>query len=464
MLLAGCGGSGSGTESSDRSESSVGVFFTDTLSADYDQVWVTTFKVELTNDSGKVTLLEIPEGQEIDVRSLAGAERSEFLFMGSTSLPKGTYTKILITVARNAQIFAKGSEAAVSAPFSATLNDGDRSRLEVTLDPPLAVTSASHDLVIDFDLAAWKLEEGTLAPVVKIHPGTGLEDLNRQRGHEYRGILSGLTGTAPEQTFILGLGGKRVQVVCSPETKILAEGLETDAPALTDGSLVEVKGRFDILTRSLRAQSILIKSGPGPEKEAKVKGAAKEANEAEGTFATLPLIVRGFIPSGRSVKVTTSDATKFMNENGRTMTKAVFFSSVKNEKAIVESLGMWLAASSTFSASSVRLESADAAKVESSAIGTIKTANKEEGFFVLLAEGMAVEGFALPVGVEVKLKAVRSTIFRDSNGSQMTRDVFFEKALAGLKIKGIGSQSEGTINCRLLEFVEVQPPVSIGTP
>ena len=467
LMLAGCGGTGSGTETVGSSEASLSVFFTDDLSADFDQVWVKAYKVELANESSSVTLFENEEGQEIDLSSLTGPAGSEFLFLAASTIPKGTYTKVIVTLAKSAQLFAKASDIPTKAEFPANSAENERSQIEVKLDPPLALTGTAHDLVLDFDLSAWKLEGASISPLVKQHSGAGLDDLNRHRAHEYLGVLSGLNGTAPEQTFNLGMRGRRIQVICSADTQILAESLEGEAPLLIEGKLVEVKGVFDVLTRTVRAQSVLIKSGSDPEKEVIVKGAVKESNESEGFLVIAGRRVRGFTPASRSVKVTVSEASKFVDSKGKAATKAEFFASLKDTKLLVEAIGTWNTETSTFTAAQVRLISESAPKQEVSAEGTIKTANKEEGIFVLLSEGVTLKGFSPAEGADVKISASPSTIFREAKGAPLSRDAFFTKALAGIKIKGTGWQTEGTIEARLLELVESQPPAvsSVkGTP
>ena len=467
QILAGCGGSGSGTEAVSGSDAAVSVFFTDDGSADFDQAWVTAYRVELANDSSTLTLFESEEGQEIDLRSLTSPEGSEFLFLAASTIPKGTYTKVLVTLAKSTRLFTKGSETSTQAEFPADPSNAERTKLEIKLDPPLAITGATHDLVLDFDLSAWKLEGTSVTPLIKTHSGAGLDDLNRHRRQEYLGVLSGLTGTAPEQTFALGMRGRRLQVVCSADTQILAEALEGDAPLLSEGKLVEVKGVFDILTRTLRAQSVLIKSKSAPEKEVIVTGSTKESNESEGFLSITSRRVKGFIPASRSVKVTVLDSSKFVDSKGKATTKADFFASLKDTKLLVEAIGAWSAETSTFAATQVRLITESAPRPEVSIEGTIKTANKEEGIFVLLGEGVTLKGFTAAEGADLKISASQSTVYKEAKGTTLTRDAFFTRALAGIKIKGTGWQKEGTLEARLLELVETQAPAvsSVkGTP
>lgn len=467
QILAGCGGSGSGTEAAAGSDAAVSVFFTDEGSADFDQAWVTAYKVELANDSSTLTLFENEEGQEIDLRSLASPEGGDFLFLAGSRVPKGTYTKVLVTLAKSTRLFTKGSDISTQAEFPTDPANSERSKLEIKLDPPLALTGATHDLVLDFDLSAWKLEGSSVTPLIKTHSGAGLDDLNRHRRQEYLGVLSGLTGTPPEQTFALGMRGRRLQVVCSADTQILAESSEGDAPLLSEGELVEVKGVFDILTRTLRAQSVLIKSQSGPEKEVVVTGSILEFNESKGFLSITSRRVKGFIPASRSVKVTVSDSSKFVDSKGKATTKADFFASLKDTKLMVEALGAWSAETSTFAATQVRVIIESVPRPEVSIEGTIKTANKEEGIFVLLAEGATLKGFTTAEGADPKISASQSTVYKEANGAPLTRDAFFTKALAGIKIKGTGWQKEGTLEARLLELVETQSPAvsSVkGTP
>lgn len=457
LLTAGCGGEGGGTQTGRSGDSSLSLFFTSEKSEDFDQVWMTAYKVELLNDSERVTLFEDSQGQTIDLASLSGPTANEFLFAGQADVPKGTYTKVLLTASRETQLFSKGEESGQATLFPAEMNDGERTKIEVILDPPMAVTNPGQDLVISFPLAEWKLEAGSVSPLIKRHVNDGLEDLNRHRVQSYRGVVGSLTGTAPEQTFVLSMSGRRVQVICQPGLRISSDLPEGENAPLADGRLIEASGVFDVLTRSLRAQAVFIPSGPVQQGEANLSGQVQKSDESVGTIMTQPSTVHGFSPGSRSVKTLVSDATKFLKADGKAATRSDFFSALSADKTLVEILGTWKSEDAVLSAASVRL--IDSSPIlEASAAGVIKTANKEEGQLILLAEGIAMLGFAPPEGVEVRLKALNTTVFRDAGGSPLTKDQFFEKALAGVKIKGSGSQNDGQISCRLLEIVEIQPP------
>ena len=56
LLIPGCGGGGG---SSSTSMQSVGIFATDSFNDQYDQVWVTLYKVELLTASGTATTVRI---------------------------------------------------------------------------------------------------------------------------------------------------------------------------------------------------------------------------------------------------------------------------------------------------------------------------------------------------------------------------------------------------------------------
>src|SRR5204863_4256038 len=72
MFAAGCGGGGGGSSlTSNGRTAEVAVFSTDSFRDDFDQVWVTVYKLELLDSAGNAdTLFSDDAGKVLDLRTL----------------------------------------------------------------------------------------------------------------------------------------------------------------------------------------------------------------------------------------------------------------------------------------------------------------------------------------------------------------------------------------------------------
>jgi len=452
LSLVGCGGGGGGTTGGGGTSSAkVGVFFTDNLSAGYDHVWVTAYKVELYNGASSVTVLDNPSGEAIDLRALGTPAGGQFLFLGPGSVPAGTYTKVEITLGRNVNLFTTGATTATVATFPPAMNSGANSKLELPLAPPMTVTGSGQNLIIDFDLPNWTLAGGIVTPALLRHNGTGLDDLNRHEDEDYKGTLSGLSGTAPNQTFTMTRFGSQIQVICTSATTIFAHNGAAGA-ALANGQIVEVRGVFDVLAQALRAASVKIEDGEDDGAGSpKVEGLASAVDAGAGTFKLSTASVRGFVPSQSAVNIMTSPTTVFMNNAGTAITKTAFFEALGLAGAMAEAEGFYDAASNTIAAHKVKLEDEDEAN-EAETRGIVNAKNADSGFVVIDAAGSETTGFTLPEGGAVKLQSNATTTYRSAAGATITKAQFFEQVAVGMTVKGNGTYSTGVLNCRKMEI------------
>lgn len=451
LALAGCGGSGGGSGGGGGAAAGkVGVFFTDNLSAGYDHVWVTAFKVELYNGASSVTVLDNPAGQPVDLRALGTPTGGQFLFLGPGSVPAGTYTKVEITLGRSVNLFATGATTATVASFPASLNSGANSKLELPLAPALTVTGSGQNLIIDFDLPNWTLAGGVVTPALVRHNGSGLDDLNRHEDDDYKGTVSGLSGAAPNQTFTMTRFGAQIQVICSPDTSLFMHNGAAGA-ALANGQIVEVRGVYDVLAQALRANAVKIEDGEDGDDGDKVEGASSEANADAGSFKLTTRFVRGFVPSQDRVTVVTSPSTTFLNHAGAAITKAAFFEALALPGAMAEAEGHYDSGSSTLAAAKVKLEHEHGAN-EGETRGIVNEKNADSGFVIIDAAGSETEGFTVPDNGRVKLQSSASTLYKSAAGAAITKAQFFEQVSLGMTVKGNGSYSAGILACRKMEI------------
>ncbi|MCG9894059.1 MAG: DUF5666 domain-containing protein [Fimbriimonadaceae bacterium] len=436
--LVGCGGSGGSAGGSGTTR----LFLTDDLSTAYDAVWVNVFSAELEGDAGSVKLMESTAGEAVNLRALGSPSGGRFLFLGLASVPQGTYRFLDVRVGKDLTLFATGSTTGTSAQFIPSLDSGaGRSRLRLALDPPLVIGPGNQDIIADFALSSWTLSGGLVTPVVTRHNGQGLDDLNRHEADDIEGIISNLSGSAPNQMFRVN----GVDVMTDSMTVL------QDLTALSNGTRVEVYGVFDVLLGAFKAVKIEKDDGPGTGGEAKVKGPASSADEAAGTLKIRPDLVRAMIPSASPVKVVATTSTVYEDDNGAIITKAQFFSGLAaaGASAEAEAEGTYDSASNTLTARKLELENEDEG-LEQEAKGSLVSSDVAVGTVVIqVSESF---GFTLPADGKVTLKTKESTTYKNASGDSVTKAQFFALLTAGAKVKGNGAYASGTLTCRKMEI------------
>ena len=116
LTLAGCGG-GSGSAST-ASASRATVLLTDSFREDFGHVWATVYHVELVPQGGgsPFVLFDDPTGRQIDLKTLRDAAGARYSFLGSATVPEGTYTGVSVTIGTTMQLFRSG--VAVGDPIT----------------------------------------------------------------------------------------------------------------------------------------------------------------------------------------------------------------------------------------------------------------------------------------------------------------------------------------------------------
>lgn len=356
LALSGCGGGGS---SAGSSSSRAAVLITDSFREDFGHVWATIYHVELVPQGGgaAVVLFDDPTGRLIDLKTLRDASGARYSFLGSATIPDGTYTGVNITIGSTMQLFKNGVASGDPIPVdsSVPVDSNGHPLISVTFKSPKTVSSAATtNICIDFDLAHFVLKGSKVVPALVEGDGTGLHDPSRHEQDEYRGTISGLTGTAPTLTFTLNRGnGMTVTVNTTASTALFGA-------ALAEGSAVEVTGTLDPATQVLVATQLEVKGVglPGHEAEGTraphVAGAATNINATAGTFTIATTLVRGFTPSQTTVKVVTTSSTVYRADAGATQTATAFFTALAaTPNATVE--GTYDATSNTLTATSVKV-------------------------------------------------------------------------------------------------------------
>src|SRR5262245_59136986 len=117
VWLVGCGGGGGGNSLVSGGSGRVAVLLTDSFREDYAHVWATIYHVELIPQTGSpVVLFDDASGHQIDLKTLRDSTGERFSFLGSATVPEGTYAGVSVTIGTTMQLFRNG--VAVGDPLA----------------------------------------------------------------------------------------------------------------------------------------------------------------------------------------------------------------------------------------------------------------------------------------------------------------------------------------------------------
>lgn len=253
-VLSGCGG-GSDT-SAGRAATSV--LITDSPREDYAHIWATIYHVEIVPQSGSnVVLFDNPSGVQVDLRTLRDSTGQRFSFLGSASIPAGTYTAAQITIGPTMQLFKNGSAVGDPLPVDATL-PRDASGHPILTDTfktaKTITTTGVNTIIVDFNLARFVVRDSKVFPVVGEGDPDGVNDPGRHNGSEYVGTVSALTGSTPNLTFTLTYANAQTATVTTTASTTIYGSAN-----LANGANVEVSGTLDAATGMLVATQVEVR-------------------------------------------------------------------------------------------------------------------------------------------------------------------------------------------------------------
>lgn len=437
-VLVGCGGGGGG-----GSLGGLNIFISDDLSTGFDQVWVTVHEVELQGAGGAhTTVFSSSEGVVVDLTNLNdGAAR--FLFLGSDSIGAGDFTGARITLGRDVTLVPTGGTSGVACLFAVQFDFGtDKSRFSFNFGGTETFAS-NDDFVIDFDLSQWEKNGNFITPVALKGDDSTLGDDSRHEEDDYSGTISGLSGTAPNQTFTLTKDGNRVNVFTDTDTIIFNED-SSSSPTLANGQRVEVSGMFDRLERRIEADQIKIEDDDlNDEDDFEVEGVTRNFVEGSLTFDVLIREAEGFFPSEAIVHVQISQSTRFTTKSGIPMTLDEMVALLNGGPLEVEVEGHYDAPSNTINATKMKLHPEDDDEHEAEARGTASNINPSLGTFSLSIDEWA--GFSSSRGHTINVTTDGSTTYEGPDGEDWTATQFFAQVANGSVVKVHGTFLEGTI-------------------
>ncbi len=439
LLASGCS-----TSSGAGPRSPYSFYITDDLTASHSSVVVTLHKVELKGETGSFTVFDNPAGIQVDLRALNDGN-SLFMAIGAGAPPAGTYNKVEVYASKDLSLTATGSTTPTAAQFVDSLDSGvGRSKLEMNLTPPIVSDGTTGSLVIDFDLSRWTFAGGRVTPFLVRHGGGGLDDSGRHFARPFEGIVRGLSGSAPNQTFTLAEEhGLEISVQISADTSIFFDS-GTASPVLANGLKVKVSGVMNPTTRVLAARAIKIDDDGNDANEAEAKGPVVEINSAQKSFVMAVRFGVLLPPAATRIKVETTASTVFFRRGGVVTTAAAFFEALTLER-FVEAEGVFNASTGVLTARKVKFEDGpgDDGGHEAEAKGTARDINAEQSKFVIVLSEW--EGFQGAVGMGVPVRAKSALAYKNNDGDVIPKADFFAALSNGSKVKAHGVYSEDGI-------------------
>jgi hypothetical protein len=293
----------------------VSLFITDSVSDEYDHVWVTLHAVDLLTRTGSVSLyatLANATPVVIDLKSLGGPSQ-RFLFVATSSVPGGEYTGVRVVVGKDVMLMPIGSPAGEAAEFEAP--DADLKIMVRGFDAP-RIFGGGDSLLVDFDLANWIHYEGTVyasgGNYLRIADPSNVTVLSNHEAGDHEGTITQLAVAPPNQTFVLQRGTSQIPVQVGADTALYHEhGFQS--AAIADGVLVEVTGIFDPTLGVLLAEEIKIEDDDIP--DAEVRGTVTATESETATFRVLEE-VEAFVPSSTEITVRSVAGTVFLSRRG----------------------------------------------------------------------------------------------------------------------------------------------------
>jgi hypothetical protein len=449
ISIAGCGGSGGGTPTAGTGR--LQAFAADDFRDDHQQIWATIYKVELLDASGAaVTVFEDAVGKSMDLQLLHDNAGPRFAFLSDVAIAVGTYTQVRLTMGPEITRFPVGSTTGIKTPFAASLtrNAAGNVLYTSTLDMPTVIAEGvTSKLVIDFDLPHFVLANGAVTPKVKRGDDSTLSDKSRHHDEDYHGTITGLTGTAPVQSFTLTNGVWKTEVSVDASTVVFFEKNQS-SPALANNLFVEVNGTFDTVTGVLKATKIKIedKSSGGqtngrgiPE----VKGLVTAPSTTTRSFTIAITESDDFVPTQSTVNVVVTDTTVFRAHRGVILTEAEYFATL-GAVSIAEVKGTYNAATNTLTATLVKSESesdGDDDSNEAEAKGRAISIDATAGTFTL-SPISEFEGF-VPGAASVNVIVAAGAEFEDNRGKDTDRATFFSGLSSASRVTVKGSYAAG---------------------
>jgi hypothetical protein len=202
-LLYACGSGGGGGSAGTGGVASAGVYITDDMNRDYQQVIVTIYKIEFerAQDKTLVTAFEDSLGVSYDIHELHG------LLEHLGSLPAGSYSKVLVTVGK--QLIITDSNGQQITPNPAFEENAWTSCSQETCVIEISGAAnivSQQKVILDFDLKQFRYDPSTntvRAKIVLDADGSGHDGYQEMKIDDYE--LKGVVQSVADDSFEISI-------------------------------------------------------------------------------------------------------------------------------------------------------------------------------------------------------------------------------------------------------------------
>jgi len=335
MVAAGCGGSntdattGAGAGAPSRVSTPVPTLATSNYDKRFNHFYVKVIAVDLINSTTARRVFNNPLGQVLDVTTI-GQTVPKFLLLGSSSINLNSFSSVKVTLAKKTTVINAGLTKGVVRNFAPQFNNpSNLNQSIVTFPLGTATVVGAPKLVVNMGLNHWSFDsKGEVHPSMSQGDGRGSDDPNGCEAEDNKGIVSGLTGTAPTQIF--SINGITVN---TDANTVIVNNDNSANPALANGERVEVTGT--LVNGSVLATRIQIDVQHDLEDDAEADGLASNLDATAGTLTITIQKAKNFLPTGTTINVATTATTKFVL-NGAVVSQADFFTGLAAGLATME--------------------------------------------------------------------------------------------------------------------------------
>lgn len=293
----------------------VAVYLTDTSDAQVDHAYVRIYEVNLYGSKASTPVFASSEGLVVDLKSL----KNHALFLGATSTTPNDLVRLQMEVGKDFVIVPKGKTESEVRQFADSLAEG-KNKAKLTLNLTKKGTPA---IVVDFDLGAGSDDKQNKTLVaLKEADAAAVSDASRLVQNSFTGKVVSPSGQPPALNFGLNLGSNRSLRVVTTDGTALIDSKGEPVTKLTNGAQVEVRGLFDLQTKTFNAGSVTV-LGKGSTSE--VTGSLDPASTEKGELVLSARTTTGSARSAHRLRVDTAADTLYLQSNGAKVGKDEFF-------------------------------------------------------------------------------------------------------------------------------------------
>lgn len=424
LSLAGCGGSGTATDSANlpsgsatRAEANAAtesaavaaapfsplaltLSSTDAANPTWSHVWVVVHKVEgLGADEKATPLFTSGEGFLVDLTApsaLPGA--------GVASATTPSFTRLRLTLAPGLHALKPGQTTVETISLLPALPKDAEGRAVSTLTLPKPF-EGNTPLALSADLSKLLVTDGKAGLALAL--GTPPKSLP----------LVTVAGIVRGDVLTVG-GGGRVQLISSATTLFVnADG--SPSPKLSEGTKVLATGTLSLDGKSLTAQKLVV----GTQESAALEGTVSDIDTKLATFSVSAFQFTGILPSRLSATVTLGEKAILRGRGGLLVPREAFLSALGETGATVRLEGSYEPTTGAFTARRASLLGGTSHDVR--LVGSLTLDEKSSA--LTLTKPTEWDGFS-PTDKGTALTTTSATAYTDDMGKELTRAAFMESA------------------------------------